>query len=143
MIPPENGFCNRNKIYTPLADPRQAPSNMLALGFRCLLLATLRFFGSLLLLFTNDASDGYEFVAFIQVDQLHALGIAAGDADIFAGSAHSLAVGSAEHHFVGIGDTQGADDGTDFIGGLHRDDAFAAARLDPVFVERDRKSTRL
>src|SRR5579871_4485586 len=100
------------------------------------LLALFSHFRFLLLLFADDAGDGDEFIAFVEIDELDALGVAAGNADVFTIGADGLALRRREHDLIRIGNAKSADNAADFVGGLHRDDALAATALDAVFVKR-------
>jgi hypothetical protein len=73
--------------------------------------------------------------SFVQVDEFDAHGVAAGLADI----AGRGCAPSARHTVMSMSSScrapAGADDRAGLLGGLHGDDALAAARLNPVFVE--------
>ena len=54
----------------------------------------------------------------------------------FTARAHHLTFGRDQHQFVDVGHGERPDDVAGFISGLHRDDAFAAAGLFAVIIER-------
>src|SRR5665213_2414314 len=83
----------------------------------------------------DDRRDGLKLVAGIEVDEFHAHGVAASLADVPYIRPHHLATDGDEHDFVGVAHGERADHAAGFVAGLHRDDAFAAARLDAVFVK--------
>ena len=92
----------------------------------------LRFFFRL----ADDGRDGLQFFASAQSPSAYAHGIAADARISFTRGPDHLALGRDQHQFVFIGDSERADDVAGFFAGLHRDDAFAAARLLAVIVER-------
>ena len=71
-----------------------------------------------------------------KVHELYAHGISAGLANFLYPRPHHLTLGRDQHQFIVIGDGERADDIAGLVAGLHRDDAFAAARLLPVIVKR-------
>ena len=76
-----------------------------------------------------------EFFTLAEADEAHALGIAAGHADLAHPGADALAAAGHEHDFVCLAHAEGADHVTGFVGNFHRDDAFATAPLQTVFVK--------
>src|SRR2546425_3175753 len=89
----------------------------------------------LLVVFLDDAGHVYHEVARGQVHDLHALGVAPGDADAVHGDAdHDPLFG--DHHQLVIGlHLLEPDDGARLLVALQGDDAAAAAVLDAVLVE--------
>ena len=81
----------------------------------------------------NDDRCGY-LVAFFEVEQLHALRGAAGVADRRRVDADDLAVLADDDDLRGVVDQLDADDFAVAGRGLDVDDAFAAAGLEPVFL---------
>ena len=70
-----------------------------------------------------------------EVDELHALRVAAGFADFLDAGADHFAFVRDQHELVLVANGQSAGDAAGFFVGLHRDDAFAAAALESVFLE--------
>ena len=68
-----------------------------------------------------------ELVTRLEIDQLHALGVAPGLTNIFDENAHHLAASRDQHDFIGIMHRQRAHDRAGLLIGLHGDDAFAPA----------------
>src|SRR5260221_8015153 len=87
-----------------------------------------------LVFFLEDGGGGYGVVA-IEAQQADALGGAAGFADFVGVDADDFAVFGDDHDVGFFGDLESGDDGTVAVGGLHVDDALAAARGDAVFGE--------
>ncbi len=73
---------------------------------------------------------GY-FVVGVEVEEADAGGAAAGAADALGVDADDLAELADDHHLGGVVDEVDAGDLADFAGGLHVDDALAAAGLRP------------
>src|SRR5262245_22480069 len=94
-----------------------------------------RFFGLLPGLLFDERRAGDQ-VAARGVDQLDALGAAAGGANLFGFEADQFAVAGNDHHFAVFRDRHDGDHLPVFLGGLDVDHAFAAARLHAVFRER-------
>ena len=86
-------------------------------------------FGGVLFFLADDGGDGLEFVGAVQVDQFHALGVAAGFADVVDAGAHHLAGDGDEHDLVVSLDSERAHDVAGLLGGFHGDDALAGAGL--------------
>ena len=84
--------------------------------------------------FGGDGDGGGDFVVGVKVEEFDAGGGAAGGADGFGVDADDLAELGDEHHFGGVVDELDGGDLADFGGGLHVDDAFAAAGLEAVAV---------
>jgi hypothetical protein len=84
--------------------------------------------------FGGDGYGGGYFVVVVEVEEFDAGGGAAGGADGFGVDADDFAELGDEHHFGGFVDELDGGDLTDFEGGLHVDDAFAAAGLEAVTV---------
>src|SRR5262249_29708121 len=82
-----------------------------------------------------DWGDGLKLLAIAQAHEFYAHGVASGFADFFDAGAHHLALGGDEHDLIGLAHGERADHVAGFVAGLHRDDAFAAARLFAVVVE--------
>ena len=76
----------------------------------------------------DDYGGGY-FVVGVEVEELDAGGAAAGVADGLGVYADDFAEVGDEHHFGGVVDEVDGGDFADFGGGLHGDDALAAAGL--------------
>src|SRR5512139_2048468 len=87
-----------------------------------------------LFFFFRDTRQGHDAFAVFEFDQTHALGVAADDADILDAQTNDLADVGDQHELVFFVDLLHADDAASAFAGLHRDDALAAARLQPVFV---------
>src|SRR5204863_985678 len=68
--------------------------------------------------------------------KLHSHGIAAGLTYFLYPRANELTLGGDEHQLISIGDRERSDDMAGLVSRLHRDDAFAAARLLPVIIKR-------
>ncbi len=81
----------------------------------------------------DDYRCGYA-VAGLHVQEADALGVAAGFADRGRVHADDFAVVADQHDFAGFVDLRDGDDFADTLGGLHVDDAFAAAVGQAVFV---------
>src|ERR1039458_9022146 len=82
----------------------------------------------------DDYGGGY-FVVGVEVEELDAGGGAAGGADGFGVDADDLAELADEHHLGGVVDQVDGGDFADLGGGLHGDDALAAAGLEAVGVD--------
>src|ERR1035437_9775560 len=82
----------------------------------------------------DDYGGGY-FVVGVEVEELDAGGAAAGGADGLGVDADDFAEVGDEHHFGGVVDEVDGGDFADFGGGLHGDDALAAAGLEAVGVD--------
>ncbi len=82
----------------------------------------------------DDYGGGY-FVLGFEVEELDALGAAAGGADGFGVDADDLAELADDHELGGVVDEVDAGDLADLGGGLHVDDALAAAGLEAVLVD--------
>ena len=84
--------------------------------------------------FGGDGDGGGDFVVGVEVEEFDAGGGAAGGADGFGVDADDLAELRDEHHFGGVVDELDGGDLADLGGGLHVDDALAAAGLEAVAV---------
>ncbi len=82
----------------------------------------------------DDYGGGY-FVLGFEVEELDALGAAAGGADGFGVDADDLAELADDHELGGVVDEVDAGDFADLGSGLHVDDALAAAGLEAVLVD--------
>src|SRR4030095_3838990 len=69
---------------------------------------------------------------FLDVDQPHPLGISADHPNVGDAQADDLAGARDHHQVVLVGYLLHADDASGAVGRLHRDDPFAAARLDSI-----------
>jgi len=85
--------------------------------------------------FGGDDDGGGDFVVGVEVEELDAGGGAAGGADGLGVDADDLAELADEHHFRRVVDQVDGGDLADLGGGLHGDDALAAARLQAVGVD--------
>src|SRR5262245_11253614 len=94
-----------------------------------------RLFGHLPGLLFDERRAGDQ-VAARGVDQLDALGAAAGGANLFGFEADQFAVAGNDHHFAVFGDRHDGDHLSVLLGGLDVDHAFASARRHAVFRER-------
>src|SRR5437879_12831361 len=65
---------------------------------------------------------------------MHALGVAADDANVFYSKTYDLSLVRDEHELIVLRDLLPTHDPAGFIRGLHRNDALAAARLEPILV---------
>src|SRR5437879_11723991 len=65
---------------------------------------------------------------------MHALGVAADDANVFYSKTYDLSLVRDEHELIVLGHLLSTHDPAGFIRGLHRNDALAAARLEPILV---------
>src|SRR5262249_41579544 len=68
--------------------------------------------------------------------QFYAHGVPTGLADFFHAGAHHLAFIGDQHDLVRLPYRERADDVAGFFSSLHCDNAFAAARLPPIIIER-------
>src|SRR5580704_9783791 len=84
--------------------------------------------------FVEDGGGGYGVIA-VEAEQADALRGTAGFADFVGVDADDLAVFGDDHYVRLFGDLKRGDDGAVAVGGLHVDDALAAARGDAVFGE--------
>src|SRR5881628_3792564 len=75
----------------------------------------------------------YPFTLF-QIDETHALGVAADDANVFYSKTYDLSLVRDEHELIVLRHLLSTHDPAGFIRGLHRNDALAAARLEPILV---------
>ena len=82
----------------------------------------------------DDYGGGYLVLGF-EVEELDALGAAAGGADGFGVDADDLAELADDHELAGLVDEVDAGDLADLGGRLHVDDALAAAGLEAVLVD--------
>src|SRR3954447_24112191 len=83
-----------------------------------------------------DLAEGDEAVAFVELDQPHAGGVAAGLADLVDAGADEDALLGDEHDLVAVDDEPHADDIAVAVVGVDVDDAAGAAALDGVVGER-------
>ena len=84
--------------------------------WRCLAAEKVRYVG-----------EGVAVVVGVEVEEFDAHGGSAGGADLLGVDADDFAELTDDHHFGGVVDEGDAGDFADFGGGLHVDDAFAAA----------------
>src|ERR1700720_3074316 len=87
-----------------------------------------------LVFFVKDGGGG-DGILVVEAEQADALGGAASFADFVGVDADDLAVLGDDHDVGLFGDLKSGDDRAIAIGGLHVDDALAAARGDAVFGE--------
>ncbi len=84
--------------------------------------------GGFLFVRFDDLGDGKQLVAFLEVDEFHALGAASRFADPGDARADALALGREQHHLVGVANTQCASNADrTVLGQVNRDDARTAA----------------
>src|SRR5262249_20903761 len=89
-----------------------------------------------LVLLLRQACQGYDPLAFIDIDQSYALCVSADDPDIFDPKTYDLALVGDQHELIVFGDLLDTNHTASFVRGLHRKDSFAAARLKAVFIDR-------
>ena len=129
---------NDYSVHRLLAATFCSPGARARNGSRALFLACrsldfgFRFFFRL----ADDGRDGLQFFAFAQSEELHSHGIAAGLTYFLYPRANHLTFGRDQHQLIVIGHRERADDIAGLVSRLHRDDAFAAARLLPVIIKR-------
>src|SRR6266850_4286099 len=87
-----------------------------------------------LVLFLGQTCQRYHPLAFLEIDQSHALRVAADDPDIFDAQTYDLARIGDQHELIILGHLLRAHDTADLIGRFHRDDALAAAGLETIFI---------
>ena len=87
---------------------------------------------SLFLFLGNDRGDGLQFVFPAEIDQFDPLRVPPGLSNRLHGSAHHLTLARDEHDFLLLLHGKRPNDITGPVIGLHGDDPFAAARLQPV-----------
>src|SRR3984957_10392521 len=87
-----------------------------------------------LVFLVEDRGGGYGVIA-VEAEQADALGGAASFADFVGVDADDFAMFGDDHDVGLLGDLKSGDDGAVAVGGLHVDDALAAARGDAVFGE--------
>jgi len=85
--------------------------------------------------FGGDYGGAGYLVVGVEVEEADAGGAAAGAADALGVDADDLAELADDHHLGGVVDEVDAGDLADFAGGLHVDDALAAAGLEAVGVD--------
>src|SRR5678815_480438 len=89
-----------------------------------------------LVLFLGQTCQRYYPLAFLEVDQSHALRIAADDPDIFDAQTYDLARIGHQHELILFGDLLDTNHTASLIRGLHRKNPLTAARLKTVFIDR-------
>src|SRR4249919_3357759 len=87
-----------------------------------------------LVLFLGQTRQRYYPLAFLEIDQSHALRVAADDPDIFDAQTYDLARIGDQHELIILGHLLRAHDTTGLVGGLHRDDTLAAAGLETILI---------
>src|SRR5436190_16475155 len=84
------------------------------------------------LLFADNGSNSLEFIAGLELDQLYALRISASLTDALDEDTNHLAGCCDQHNLIGFTNRKRTDHAARALVGLHGDDAFAAARLQPI-----------
>src|SRR5262245_57170984 len=84
----------------------------------------------------GQADDRDDLLALLHLEQHHALGAAAGDADVVDRAADELAAVGDQHDLVAVAHREGGDDLAVALGHLDAGDAGAAAAGDAVLVGR-------
>src|SRR5207237_3485876 len=103
------------------------PARFLFRGFGKLFFLVVFFF------LRESRQRNYPFTLF-QIDETHALGVAADDANVFYSKTYDLSLVRDEHELIVLGHLLSTHDPAGFIRGLHRNDALTAARLEPILV---------
>src|SRR3712207_5537251 len=84
----------------------------------------------------DDWRNRLQLLGAAEIHQLYAHRVSAHGPDLAHARADHLTFVCDEHELVSIGDGERADDVAGFLTSLHGDDAFAAARLAAVIIER-------
>src|SRR5262245_45250262 len=83
-----------------------------------------------------ETSDGHDALAPLHLEQRHALGLAAGDADVVHRAADELSAVGHQHDLVAFGNREGGHHLAVALGDVHVGNALPAAAGDPVFIGR-------
>src|SRR5213078_260278 len=90
--------------------------------------------GLAVLLALGETRDRGDALAWLQVDQAHALRVAADHADLVHAQADHLPTARDQHDLVVVRHHANADHAADLVGGLHGDDALPAAPRETVLL---------